>query len=150
MFEATCPRLVPMSPASTGERRVKNAEPMQISRLVRTPADLCLSSRSNPMRPPSPHASNSRWMAPLAITICSSQLKLKACANCVRAVVIGCFLERCYHLVFAGVVDSCAGSIGDVKRDRGLAGRGEAPIDTQAGGMSVHGLVNIVAIESQD
>ena len=56
MFDATRPLSGLPSPASTADSSVKNAAPMQMSRLVLTPAALRLTSRSSPTKPPSKHA----------------------------------------------------------------------------------------------
>src|SRR6185312_11031656 len=75
MLEATCPLFGLASPASTAERSVKKAAPRHIRRLVRTPADLRLYSRSSPMTPPRTDAATSRGTAPLNTTTCWNQLK---------------------------------------------------------------------------
>src|SRR6185437_12527463 len=89
IFDATGPLLGLPSPARTAERRVKNAAPRQISKFVRTPADLRLYSRSRPIRPPRKDATISRGMAPLKTTICCSQLKSKGAEMLANVVHMG-------------------------------------------------------------
>src|SRR6266702_7381697 len=154
MFEATRPLSGLASPASTADSSVKNAAPIQMSRLVRTPAALRLTSRSSPMSPPSRQATSSRPTAPLATPTCCSQLKLKGCANCASSVVMEEFpcpmlsphRRRCFRLRGGRGTKG----IGDVNRTGITAWRSEAPNHRQTFRMRLHSPGNFAAVKCYD
>src|SRR5580658_1504832 len=143
ILEATCPLLGLPSPAITAESNVKKAAPMQISRLVRTPAAVCFAWRSRPTSAPKKHASSSRPAAPLATSICSSQSKLSGCANWTRIVLmeISCPMLSLSRRL-AGTP-----RIGDVNRARGLVGRNVMANNREPLRMRLYGLIDLIAVE---
>src|SRR5579862_969572 len=148
IFEATWPLLGLVSPASTADRSVKKAAPMQMSMFVRTPADLRLTSRSRPMIPPRRQARARRENAPLTTTTCSSQEKSNGSPMCART-ELKLMVFPCPMLsLLLPAVDHRG--IGDVNRSGGLAGGGIAADFGQVLRVLFYRLVNLIAIKRDD
>src|SRR5579871_2796169 len=146
MFDATRPLSGFASPARYAESNVKKAHPMQISRLVRTPAGCRFASRSSPITPPSTHAVSRRVNAPFATIICCSQLKLRDWISSAGALLMAIPCPMLSPL--RSFVD--IQGIGDVNRRCRLLGEGETLHQLQALGMRLHCAVYVVAVEGEN
>ena len=148
MFEATRPLSGLASPASTAESSVKKALPMQMSRLVRTPAALRLTSRSRPtsaaqqaghQQAADGAVHHHHLLQPVEVEglreLCQGHAHRASLPDAITAQ--------------AGLVEASAWSIGDVKRAGGWPGAVKWPHGGQALGMRLHGPVDLVAVEGQ-
>src|SRR4051812_26562628 len=150
MFEATRPLSGLPSPESTADNSVKNAAPMQIRRLVRTPAALRFSSRCKPIAAPSTQATSKRPMAPFSTLICCRRSKLNGGAKYPKSTIMCRYLARCYHCgtMDLGCLRGCRMvGIGYVNRTRRLILHGEMRHRPEPLRMGVYGAIYVVAFE---